>query len=309
MAVAIYQGDTVLLEPAVSATDVADFNPGDTEPSAASRAQQDRSPGSAILLGDRSPGSAILLGDRSPGSAILLGDRSPGSAIVLGDRSPSSAILLGDRAKRVISSGHNVVVTALHVPVDLPVGKSISTGLAEKTGVDKAYSKRTYWTTVGGAAAAVGVLIIALASGPGRSDPPIPIEGASLPASDPPAGAVQRSANVPNLHAIPAPPIPSRPAPSEPAASLPTPPPSVPTPTPAPAVPMTLVSVTIETKPKARVVRNDVEVGMTPLTLTWSAGEEPPAVTLRAPGYEDMMVFLDPDFDGKTQRYEFIKRR
>jgi len=253
MAVEVYQGETIMLEPAVSATDVSDFDPR------------------------------------------------------VHESSPDARISQNDRTKNVISSGHNVVVTALHVPVDIPVGKSISTGLAEKTGVGKAYSKRTYWTLVGGAAAAVAGLIIALASGSSSNDVPTePVEpnvATPTPSSEQPL-PTEPAGNVPKP-SEPVKPPPSEPAPSEPTPTKPVAPPTEP----VPAVPTQLVSVTIETKPKARVVRNDVEVGMTPLTLTWSVGEEPPAVTLRAPGFEDMMVFLDPGFDGKTQRYEFIKRR
>ncbi len=248
MAIApVYQGETIMLEPHVSATDVATFEP-----------------------------------PLPPKSQT-----GPSSVIVQVDPGPDARLTQDTAAKNSISSGHGVLVTALHVPVDM----SIATGLEKKTGGK--VSKRTYWAMVGGGAIATGLAIFIASSG---SDTP-------EPRSNIPTEPTPSAATAPTPEPVPAPSPAPVPAPE------PTPPKLEPAPEPAPievvVAPPTnvLVSVTIEANPKAKVIRNDVEVGLTPLTLSWSTNEDPPAVTLRAPNHEDMMVFLDPEFDGRTQKY------
>ena len=168
---------------------------------------------------------------------------------------------------------YNAMETALHEPVDLPLGKSVSTGLASKTGAVRRLSKRTYWGLVGGGAIAAALLIAVASS----DDPEMPAPAEANPtetiATEEPA------------------PLPTNPFAGDPAADLPARPESA------------LVRVTLESAPPARVIRNDIDVGATPLTLTWGKDEDPPAIILRADRHEDMMVFLDDDFDGRTQRY------
>ncbi len=265
MAIApVYQGETIMLEPHVSATDIATFEPP---------------------LPPSLPKSTT-----GPSSVIVQVDPVPAQVSPSGLRGGDLRITQDAAAKNSISSGHGVVVTALHVPVDM----SISTGLEKKTG--SKVSKRTYWALVGGGAIAAGLAIFIASS------------GSDEPRSDLPVEPIPAAAPAPAPEPAPAPTPAPAPAPTPEPAPAPETAPPEPVPEPAPvevvAPPSNaLVSVTIEATPKAKVIRNDVEVGLTPLTLTWSTNEDPPAVTLRAANYEDMMVFLDPDFDGKTQKY------
>jgi len=201
---------------------------------------------------------------------------------------------------------YNAMETALHEPVDAAALKSVSTGLASKTGARKAVSKRTYWMVVGGGAAAAA-LLIAIASASGSDAP----TEATAPAE------ATSAAEVATEQPLPAPQPAERPTEPTPAQAAPAPEPApvLAAPSEAPDVlagaaqdgntapAPTLVRVTVDSIPQARVLRNDVDVGATPLTLTWGTDEDPPAVTLRADGHEDTMVFLDPEFDGRTQRY------
>jgi serine/threonine-protein kinase len=64
--------------------------------------------------------------------------------------------------------------------------------------------------------------------------------------------------------------------------------------------------VTVESSPAAMVYVDDTAVGETPRVVSWSASDEPPSITLKAQGHQDVMVLLEADQAGKTLRYEMV---
>ncbi len=64
--------------------------------------------------------------------------------------------------------------------------------------------------------------------------------------------------------------------------------------------------VTVESSPAAMVYVDETLVGETPRVVSWSASDEPPSITLKAAGHQDVMVILEADQAGKTLRYELV---
>ncbi|MCC6623491.1 MAG: serine/threonine protein kinase [Deltaproteobacteria bacterium] len=223
---------------------------------------------------------------------------------------------------------HRTMATTLHEPVEedkppRPMATEthvpVSTGLAPAEGRVARRSGMWRWGAAAAVAAAVGAaLAVGLAPAEAGSDAPreAPAVGGAAPRESQ-AGAVKAEPPAPapaparpEVTATQPPPITrvALPAPVAPTPSVTTPsvtPPSVP----APTIVTSEVKVTIDSKPKARVLRDEIEVGETPMAMSWLVDAEAPNVTLRAEGYEDVMVILDPSQHGKSQLYELQPRR
>jgi hypothetical protein len=175
----------------------------------------------------------------------------------------------------------NAMDTALHEPVILAPVRPVSTGLAQRTDAKLKGRHGLVWGAIGLAAAGgiAAALVLGSPKKPTDVGTPtvaeIPTEAPISPASEPVATAPAAGEG----HA--------KAAASDRADGE-----------------ARTLEVRLEATPTAHVFVNDKDLGETPRSVRWAAKDEPPAVTLKAPGREDVMVILDDAHDGKTQRFE-----
>ncbi|MFO0751490.1 MAG: serine/threonine-protein kinase [Myxococcota bacterium] len=181
------------------------------------------------------------------------------------------------------------MATETHLP--------ISTGLASKTEKKKTSLKDVLiWTGGTVAVAAIGAVVALAIASPGA--PPSGVEqvsAGSAPTAAAPAHAPAPKPQEPAGGPKETPIEHARPK-ADPQAKVEAPPAAK------------VVKVVIESRPSAKVLRDGVEIGDTPMPISWSSSDEAPDVVLRAEGYEDAIVVLDASQQDKPQVYELAKK-
>lgn len=206
------------------------------------------------------------------------------------DLSASAARVAASASAEQVSTGFNVMDTALHEPVSLPQAP-LSTGLARKGPARKAARVKPLWLGAGAmavAGAVVAAMLIGPSSGAGtatkasagevarRDAVPGAVERVALAAG---AGKTSREAGGANgAEGQPVEPFPSE----------------------ARFGDVAQHRVTLESAPKASVWIADKQVGETPMVITWPSDGEPPAIVLKANGRADTPVALADDAVGTT---------